>query len=101
MKKKKLVDKKSKAITGTMTFTYSGLEGNEVATIEELEKQRDLASVRFTYALEQEHYWRRMAQARSDAFAVANRRYMQKKHGLTDSDIRDDAQTKQVWTYAK
>lgn len=100
MRKRK--SKASSVQAGVMTLRYSGTVKDDLdcADLALLEKERDLAATRFSYALEQQVHWNSEVQFRMMASLAAQQRYLEKKHGFTADQLSaDHRQTTSVWTY--
>jgi hypothetical protein len=99
MKKRKLATGWKKGTTTVTTNVYVPLPEKSLS---EMEKEFDLASARFTYALEQKKYWDREVHQRSQVFDEANTAFKKKKGGFTDEQIRDNPKVSTaVWSYAQ
>ncbi len=56
-------------------------------SLEELERNMDIARARYLYALRQEKSWKSVAYSRESDFEEATIAYVRKKHKLSDEDL--------------
>ena len=90
-----------KVTVGEMKFTYNVPVAEK--DIDTLERELDLASARYTFAIEQERHWREQVYMRAHLFNKANIAFRQAKHKFTDEEISGPVpvSSSAVWTYAK